>query len=145
MGRPILQIQLDDKEKTELERRASAHSSSRRDALRAEIILLRAEGSKQEDVANNLGVSNACVSKWTGRFIADGLAGLADAPGRGRKPSLPAPKVDAVITRVTQPPKGRTRWSVRSMAKEVGISRHSVHQIWKKNDLKPHIVRTFKI
>ena len=31
------------------------------------------------------------------------------------------------------------------MAKEVGISRHSVHQIWRKNDLKPHLVRTFKI
>ena len=31
------------------------------------------------------------------------------------------------------------------MAKEVGISRHSVHQIWKKNNLKPHLVKTFKI
>ena len=145
MGRPVLQIRLDDKERTELERRARAHSSPKRDALRAEIILLRVKGAKQEDVAKKLGVSHACVSKWTRRFINEGLEGLVDAPGRGRKPSLPESKVNAVVTRVTQPPKGRTRWSVRSMAKEVGISRHSVHQIWKKNDLKPHIVRTFKV
>ncbi len=31
------------------------------------------------------------------------------------------------------------------MAKKVGISRHNVHQIWKKNDLKPHLVKNFKI
>jgi transposase len=31
------------------------------------------------------------------------------------------------------------------MAREVGVSPNSVHQIWKRNDLKPHLVRTFKI
>ena len=31
------------------------------------------------------------------------------------------------------------------MAKEVGVSRHTVHTIWKRNDLKPHRTRTFKL
>ena len=31
------------------------------------------------------------------------------------------------------------------MAREVGISRHSVHQIWRKNELKPHRTKTFKV
>lgn len=31
------------------------------------------------------------------------------------------------------------------MASAVGISHQSVHAIWKKNDLKPHQVRTFKL
>lgn len=31
------------------------------------------------------------------------------------------------------------------MAAEVGISHHSVHEIWRRNDLKPHLLRTFKI
>jgi hypothetical protein len=31
------------------------------------------------------------------------------------------------------------------MAAAVGISHQTVHSIWKKNDLKPHLVRTFKI
>jgi len=31
------------------------------------------------------------------------------------------------------------------MAREVGISHDSVHTIWNRNDLKPHLTRTFKI
>ena len=31
------------------------------------------------------------------------------------------------------------------MAKEVGVSRHTVHTIWKRNDLKPHRTPTFKL
>ena len=31
------------------------------------------------------------------------------------------------------------------MAKAVGISHYSVHKIWKQNDLKPHLTRTFKL
>ena len=38
-----------------------------------------------------------------------------------------------------------TRWSVRSMARHVGISSSTVQRIWSKNDLKPHVVRTFKL
>lgn len=145
MSRPILEIRLNDDERVELARRVRSVTTSKRDSLRARIILLRAEGKRQQEVAEEVGVSHVCVSKWTRRFIEKGMDGLKDAPGRGRKPSLPPEKIDQVITRVTQPPPGQTRWSVRTMAKEVGISRHSVHQIWKKNDLKPHLVKTFKI
>lgn len=73
-----------------------------------------------------MGVSVASVSKWSSRFEAFGLDGLADKAGRGRKPSLSASKIEQVLTKVTQPPKGRRRWSVRSMAKAVGISPDSV-------------------
>jgi transposase len=145
MGRPILKIKLNEKEKVELERRVRSVTISKRDSLRAKVILLRAEGKSEKEVAERIRVSHVCVSKWTRRFIEKGIEGLKDAPGRGRKPSLPTEKISQVITRVTQPPPGRTRWSVRSMAKEVGISRHSVHQIWKKNDLKPHLLKTFKV
>ena len=145
MSRPVLRIKLREEERVELERRVRSLKTSKRDSLRAKIVLLRAEGKTQEEVAKLIDVSHVCVSKWTRRFIENGIDGLRDAPGRGRKPSIPAEKINQVITRVTQPPPGRTRWSVRSMAKEVGISRHSVHQIWRKNDLKPHLVRTFKI
>ena len=145
MGRPILRIRLDDRDRLELERRVRSPTTSKRDSLRAEIVLLRASGIGQNAVAQQMGVSQVCVSKWTRRFMDQGMEGLADAPGRGRKPSLPPAKINEVITRVTQPPPGRTRWSVRRLARAVGVSRPSVHQIWKKNDVKPHVVRTFKI
>ena len=145
MSRPVTKIKLNEEEKVELERRIRSVTTSKRDSLRAEIVLARAERKSQEEVVKKAGVSHVCVSKWTRRFIENGIEGLRDAPGRGRKPSIPSEKIEQVIIRITRPPPGKTRWSVRSMAKEIGISRHSVHQIWKKNDLRPHRVRTFKI
>lgn len=107
--------------------------------------MLRAEGRSEAEVAATAAVSVNTVSLWSKRFELGGLEALADAPGRGRKPSLPVTKVEQVITKVTQPPTGRQRWSTRTMASAVGISHQSVHAIWKKNDLKPHQVRTFKL
>ena len=145
MARPVSVIELTSEEKAELQRRARSATTTQRDALRARIVLLRAEGRSEAEVAKATDVSVNTVSLWSKRFEFGGLEGLADASGRGRKPWLPDSKVQQVITRVTQPPPGRQRWSTRSMASAVGISHQSVHTIWKKNDLKPHQVRTFKI
>jgi transposase len=145
MARPIAAIELTPEEKAELQRRVRSSTTTQRDALRARIVLLRAGGRSEAEVAATTDVSLNTVSLWSRRFELGGVKGLADAPGRGRKPWLPESKVQQVITRVTQPPSGRQRWSTRTMAGAVGISHQSVHAIWKKNDLKPHQVRTFKI
>jgi transposase len=145
MARPVSKIDLTLEQRTELERRTRAATTPQRDSLRARIVLLRARGKKLEEVAEQLGMSIPSVSKWSRRFQSLGLEGLSDAPGRGRKPWLPQEKIEQVLTRVTQPPRGRRRWSVRTMAKAVGISHDSVRRIWKKNDLKPHLTRTFKL
>jgi|SRR5580658_2308317 transposase len=145
MARPISQLDVTLEDRIELQRRFRAATAPQRESLRARIILLRAKGKKEQDIATELGVSMATVSKWSSRFELSGLDGLADKPGRGRKPSLPAGKMEQVLTKVTQPPRGRRRWSVRTMANAVGISPDSVHRIWKQNDLKPHLVRTFKL
>jgi transposase len=145
MARPITAIELTGDERAELQRRIRSSTTTQRDALRARIVLLRADGRSEAEVASTTDVSVNTVSLWSRRFESGGLEGLNDAPGRGRKPWLPESKVQQVITGVTQPPAGRQRWSTRSMAGAVGISHQSVHAIWKKNDLKPHQVRTFKI
>jgi len=145
MARPVSPLEVTVEERIELQRRSRAATTPQRESLRARIVLLRARGNKEKEIALKLGVSMTCVSKWSSRFEAFGLDGLTDKPGRGRKPSLPAGKIEQVLTRVTQPPKGRRRWSVRTMARAVGISPDSVHRIWKQNDLKPHLTRTFKL
>jgi transposase len=146
MPRPILQITLTEAERAELQRRVSSTRTPKRDGERAEIILLRAEGIKQKEVAERLGMSEVRVSKWTSRFVRSRLNGLGDKPGRGRKASISPRKIEAVITRSLQkPPSGRTRWSVRLMAETVGVSRHTVHQTWRHNDIRPHLTRTFKV
>jgi transposase len=145
MARPVSKVELTLEERIELRNRVRAATTPQRDSMRARIILLRAQGQKLEEVARRLGVSIASAAKWSGRFERLGLEGLKDAPGRGRKSWLPPEKIEQVLLKVTQPPKGRRRWSNRTMAKAVGISHDSVRRIWKANDLKPHLTRTFKL
>lgn len=145
MARPVTVVDLTPEERSELRRRSVSATATQRDALRARIILLRSQGKKEAEVAKAVGTSVNTVSLWSKRFESVGLDGLNDQKGRGRKPWLPPEKVRQVITRVTQPPKGKKKWSTRSMAAAVGVSHHSVHQIWRRNDLKPHLVRTFEI
>lgn len=145
MARPISSVEVTKSERHELRRRLKAPTVSKRDSLRAAIVLRRADGIGQVQVARELGVSAACVNKWSQRFERDGLNGLQDATGRGRRPSIPAHTVQQVITQATRPKKPRTRWSVRTMAQAVGISPDSVHRIWQANGIKPHVIKTFKL
>jgi transposase len=146
MGRRIASLSLPPEDRAVLEGVVKCPTSAQRDVLRARIILLRSEGKKEDEVALALSTSRPTVSLWVKRYRREGLAGLHDAPGRGRKPSLPQDKVARVITGATQsPPAGRSRWSVRSMAKEAGLPKSTVHNLWHKNDIKPHLTRTFKL
>ena len=49
------------------------------------------------------------------------------------------------ISRATQPPAPQRRWSVRSMAQKMGVSKDTVQRLWSANDIKPHLVRTYKL
>ena len=145
MARPVSVVDLTPEEKTHLQRVAGRKTGSQRDGLRARIVLRRSEGIAETEIAKALGVSLPTVSLWSRRFELQGLDGLKDRPGRGRKSWLAAEKVRQVVTRVVQPPRGKKKWSTRSMAAAIGVSHQSVHRIWKANDLKPHLRRTFKI
>ena len=145
MARPIEALELAPHEREELERRVRASTTSRRDGVRARIVLLRHQGLSQHEVAERLGVSVPCVNRWSQRFDAEGIAGLRDQPGRGRRPSIPAAKVEQVLTQAGQQPAGRARWSTRSMAREAGVSASTVGRIWRRNGLKPHRTKTIKL
>jgi transposase len=145
MARPVSVVDLTPEEKTHLQRMAGRKTGSQRDGLRARIVLRRSEGIAETEIAKTLGVSLPTVSLWSRRFELQGLDGLKDRPGRGRKSWLAAEKIRQVVTRVVQPPRGKKKWSTRSMAAAIGVSHQSVHRIWKANDLKPHLRRTFKI
>ena len=145
MARPIRGLDMDIEQRNELEKLVRASTTPQRTVQRASIILECANGHSQEEVARTVGVRRRIVTKWCGRFRKSGIAGLTDASGRGRKPYLSAETKAMVITKVTQPPKGKTRHSVRTMAREAKVSVGTVHALWKANDIKPHLIRTFKI
>src|SRR5947208_15828956 len=137
MARPVSALELTPEEKLHLQRVAHSKTGSQRDGLRARIVLRRAEGAREADVAGALGVSLTTVSTWSRRFALQGLAGLKDRPGRGRKAWLPTDKARQVITSLVQPPKGKRKWSTRSMTAVGGASRRRGHGIRADNDLKP--------
>ena len=59
-------------------------------ARRGRIILLLADKVSISDIALTVGISRRFVYKWVRRFLAQGIEGLADKPGRGfRSGGLP--------------------------------------------------------
>lgn len=145
MARPIRGLEMDSDQRQELESLVRAPTTPQRSVQRARILLACAEGLSQQEVAQQVGVRRRIVTKWCGRFRRLGLAGLSDAGGRGRKASLPEERRAIILTQATQPPKGRTRHSVRSMARTAQVSVGTVHALWQANDIKPHLTRTFKL
>jgi len=141
------QIILSPEENTVLVRWARGRSIPARLVQRALIITKAAKGTYSQDIALELGISRPTVQLWRERFLALRLDGLKkDAPRPGRIPSIPDEKVCAVVeaTLHTTPPHA-THWSVRSMAQAQGISRMAVQRIWKQHNLKPHLIKSFKV
>jgi len=145
MARPKLDFALSDEQRRELERLVRAPSTPQKLVRRARVALLAATGESNDAIATALGTSRVTVGLWRQRFLDAGLGGLADAPHPGRPSTLDPAKARRVLTEVVQPPKHRARWSCRSMARHVGLSKDSVQRLWSANDLKPHRTRSFKL
>jgi transcriptional regulator with XRE-family HTH domain/transposase len=145
MARPIRPLDITPEQRHELRQLVNRPTASFRDHRRAWVILNRADGLSQAQTARKAGVSRPVVIKWEERFRQSGLAGLNEGKGRGRKPSLDPKLREKIIVRATQPPAHRTRWSTRTMAKALGISKATVQRVWSANDIKPHVTRTFKL
>ena len=145
MPKAATPIALTKTQRAELQKLERAAHRPQHTVLRARIVLRADAGEDNTTIAAALHIGANTVAKWRRRFAGAGLAGLGDAARSGRPARLREAAVQQVLTEVTRPPKGRTRWSVRSMARHAGISKSSVHQLWTRNDLKPHRTRTFKI
>ena len=82
-------IALTPNERRVLEARARQYTLPYRDAVRAKIVLLAAEGTQNKEIAERLDMPRPVVSKWRKRFFRERLAGLEDRSRRGRPPAFP--------------------------------------------------------
>ncbi len=90
MARPSLYpIRLSEEEERELRRRAARYTLPYREVQRAMMILMSAAGHENGEIARRLEVRVDTVRKWRRRFFEERLAGLDEAPGRGRRPAFP--------------------------------------------------------
>jgi transposase len=139
-------IELSDDERARLESLARRRSSAQALALRARIVLLAAEGLKNTEIAERLGIDHATVRKWRSRFAERRLDGVLDEPRPGRPRTITDEQVEEVIVRTLETtPRDATHWSTRSMAREVGLTQSAVLRIWRAFGLQPHRVETWKL
>jgi transposase len=116
-----------------------AQAAEPRSSLRARIVLLSAAGRSAAEVGTELGVGVPTVYKWCKRFRSAGVAGLLDLPRSGQPRRLSEDR-RAEIVRITQqePPLKGKRWTIRTLARTLGVTQHQVRQIWAEAGLRPH-------
>jgi transposase len=145
--RVACQITVTDNERKTLLRWSRGRSTPARLVLRAKIVLLAAEGIQNKSIGVEVGTDQQTVTRWRRRYAEKGLAGIQkDAPRGGRKPTRRDKVARLIVERTTQTrPKNATHWSIRTLAKELGVSASMVARVWRANNLKPHLTRTFKL
>jgi len=145
-GRPKAELALSETEREKLESLARRARSAPQLARRARIILKCAERIDNKTVAHQLRVTPQMVGKWRARFVRARLEGLHDEPQPGAPRQVADARVEDVIVRTLEhTPRDATHWSTRSIAAVAGMSRMTVHRIWRAFGLQPHRSRTFKL
>jgi len=134
-------------DKGRLAKLTRGRNTAQKVVLRAKIVLKMMEGIPKKQVAECVGTTRTTVYLWVDRYKSGGIeALLKDAPRPGRKPSISEEKEKMIVEKTLYSvPDNATHWSVRSMAEAQNVSRMTVHRIWKKYNIKPHLIRTFKL
>ena len=155
MGRPCpFVVSLSEPDRRELERRVRTQRAEHREVLRAQIVLLAADGEENATIASWLGISVNTASKWRKRFVEEGLKGLADRKRSGRPKTFGACVIAEVTAIACELPATRnlplSRFSAAEIAAEVvassttdAISASSVRRILKDAVIRPWRYRSW--
>src|SRR5580700_8359580 len=145
-GRPIPSLLLTHEERDALQAWTRQPKCPQPLALRARLILLCAAGRSNTETAAELHLTIQTVGKWRQRFIEKRLDGLLDEPRPGTPRKLSEADVDRVLgLTLESAPNKAAHWSTRSLAAAAGLSRASVHRIWRAFSLQPNRPETFKL
>ena len=105
---------------------------------------MRRDGATE--VASELHITRQTVGRWRRRFQHRRLDGLLDEPRPGAPRRITDARVEQVITQTLETtPRGATRWSTRTLAKQLDLSHGTVGRIWRAFGLQPHRLETFKL
>lgn len=147
MMRTGIEFTVSPADRRRLDAVVAAPGSAQRHVWRSRIILLSADGLGTVAIMAATGKSKTCVWRWQERFMKEGVDGLLRE--KTRPPGIPKTADDKIadVIRLTQtnPPHEATHWTLRAMAKTVGLAASTVRDIWKAHGLSPHRWRQFKL
>ena len=109
------------------------------DVRRAKLILMLEDGESRDSIMQRLECDSRFISRWSGRFLEERLAGMY-ARHPGRQPKQSPAKLEARVLNYTlkrKPGDGSTHWSSYKLAAELGdVS--AVQRVWRKHNVRPH-------
>jgi putative transposase len=145
-GRPKKPVTLSEGEHEQLSAIVSSRSLPHGLVRRARIVLMAADGISNNTIAERVGLSHQTVCQWRQRYLQQGLVGLHDELRPGRPRSISDEEVAELVRKTIQTkPENGTHWTIRTVADEAGLSRPTVHRIWRAFGLQPHRQRHFKL
>lgn len=144
MARIAKPLVLSSDQRSHLESLMRRRTLEHRVATRCRVLLLSADGVSNVEIAAKLDMHRNGIAKIRSRFADSGLDCLEDRPRPGKPRTHSARTKQKVVTMVCgRPPKGLSRWSARTLASQLGLSKSFVHSVLVEHDLHPHRLRTF--
>ena len=154
-------ITIDDSDKEYLETILRSRTIQAQIVQRARILLLRAEGMTQEDIADKVGININSVKLCINKYKEGGIENaLHDAPGRGRNAEITDEEKAWILSIACQRPYDigfpAESWTQASLTKYINkiaensgyirlssISRSSVQKLLEESEIKPHKIRYY--
>jgi len=131
---PELECSVEDK--ASLVALAKSRTAEAYTVERGRIILACLEGKQIQQVARELGVSLATVSKWRRRFSLWGLRGLRDQPRPGKPVTYDAAFRKRVLATLEEPPPaGMSHWDGPAVAERLDASVHAVWRVLRREGI----------
>jgi transposase len=137
---------LTDDERQQLTRLSQSRTAAVRDVERARIILQSSQGQGVPAIARTLDLCEPTVRLWIKRFNERGLAGLTDAPHRGRPATYTREQVGLVVATALSDPQALGQafacWTFERLAvylhetQGLAMSRSRIHEVLQREGLR---------
>lgn len=147
MFTPATPLVIDRSQRQVLESLARAGGTPQSIARKCKVILLASEGVANNVIAQQTGLSRPTVIATRAAFSRNGVESIRRRQKRKRSRRVLTPELEQKIldtTLKTRPPDA-THWSVRTLARHLGLTRTLIHGVWQKYDVQPHRVERFKL
>lgn len=142
----VKEIEITPTERNELEFRVRSKNVRASDRRRARLILMLASGASPGRIQATLSCSATFITLWTKRFETGRLAGLLPRHSGGQPRAL-TPKMEARILSWTRrrPPGQSGSWTLRTLAKVLGVNHMLVARAWDRAGIRPHSTKRYML